>query len=90
MIKARGLSKTFRVHKKEAGLKGSLRALFAREWTTVHALKGANLDSFPARVFLEGPRWGILVHFAVVIAAVTAFVFWLFGKGVRAYSSASS
>lgn len=44
MIKARGLSKTFRVHKKEAGLKGSLRSLFAREWTTVHALKGADLD----------------------------------------------
>jgi ABC-2 type transport system ATP-binding protein len=44
MIKARGLAKTFRVHKKEAGLKGSLRALFTREWTTVHALKGADLD----------------------------------------------
>ena len=44
MIKARGLSKTFRVHKKEAGLKGSLRALFAREWTIVHALKGVDLD----------------------------------------------
>lgn len=44
MIKARGLAKTFRVHKKEAGLKGSLRSLFAREWATVHALKGADLD----------------------------------------------
>ena len=44
MIKARGLSKTFRVHRKEAGLKGSLRSLFVREWTTVHALKGADLD----------------------------------------------
>ena len=44
MIKARGLSKTFRVHKKEAGLKGSFRSLFARKWTTVHALKGADLD----------------------------------------------
>ncbi len=44
MIKARGLSKTFRVHKKEAGLKGSLRALFVRDWKTVHALKGVDLD----------------------------------------------
>jgi ABC-2 type transport system ATP-binding protein len=44
MIKARGLTKSFRVHRKEAGLKGSLRSLFVRDWTTVHALKGADLD----------------------------------------------
>jgi ABC-2 type transport system ATP-binding protein len=50
MIKARGLSKSFRVHKKEAGLKGSLKALFAREWTTVHALKGADLDVGPGEI----------------------------------------
>jgi ABC-type uncharacterized transport system permease subunit len=48
------------------------------------------MASFPARIFLEGPRWGILLHFAVVVAAVTGFTFWFFGKGVRAYSSASS
>jgi ABC-2 type transport system ATP-binding protein len=50
MIKARGLSKTFRVHKKEAGLKGSLRSLFVRDWTTVHALKGADLDVGPGEI----------------------------------------
>jgi ABC-2 type transport system permease protein len=48
------------------------------------------MASFPTRIFLEGPRWGILLHFAAVVAAVAAFVFWFFGKGVRAYSSASS
>ena len=44
MIKARGLSKTFRVHQKEPGFKGSLRALFVRNWKTVHALKSIDLD----------------------------------------------
>ncbi len=48
------------------------------------------MASFPARVYLEGPRAGILLHFAAVVAAVSAFVYWLFGRGMRAYSSASS
>ncbi len=44
MIKVAGLSKTFRVHKKAAGLKGSLRSLFVREWQQVHALKNISLQ----------------------------------------------
>lgn len=44
MIRVRGLRKTFRVHQKEPGLKGSLKALFSREWQEVHALKGVDLD----------------------------------------------
>lgn len=44
MIRVRGLSKTFRVHRKEAGLKGSLKSLFSRNWQDVHALKGVDLD----------------------------------------------
>lgn len=44
MIRVRGLRKTFRVHKKEPGLKGSLKALFSRDWQEVHALKGVDLD----------------------------------------------
>lgn len=48
------------------------------------------MASFPARVFLEGPDWRIVSHFAVVLAALFAFVAWFWGKGLRAYSSASS
>ena len=43
MIEVTGLSKTFRVHKKEPGLKGSLRSLFQRQWHEVHALKSVSL-----------------------------------------------
>lgn len=48
------------------------------------------MASFPARVFLEGPHWPILLHFAAVTAAMFLFTTWLWGKGLRAYSSASS
>ncbi len=44
MIKARGLTKTFKVHKKQPGFAGSLRSLFVRNWEEVHALKGVDLD----------------------------------------------
>jgi ABC-2 type transport system ATP-binding protein len=44
MIRVRGLSKTFRVHLKDPGFKGSLKALFSRRWQEVHALKGVDLD----------------------------------------------
>lgn len=43
MIEVTGLSKTFRVHKKEPGLKGSVRSLFQRQWHEVHALKSVSL-----------------------------------------------
>lgn len=48
------------------------------------------MASFPARAFLEGPRWGLLLHFAAVVAAMFLFVAWLWERGLRAYSSASS
>jgi ABC-2 type transport system ATP-binding protein len=44
MISARGLSKTYRVHRKEADLKGSLRSLFNRKWQEVQALKPTDLE----------------------------------------------
>jgi ABC-2 type transport system ATP-binding protein len=44
MIRARGLSKTYRVHRKEPGLKGSLRSLFFRKWQEVQALKPVDLE----------------------------------------------
>ena len=48
------------------------------------------MASFPARVFLEGPRWGILIHFTLVTAGMFLLVNWVWGKGLKAYSSASS
>ncbi|HKP97188.1 MAG TPA: ATP-binding cassette domain-containing protein [Fibrobacteria bacterium] len=44
MIRARALRKTFRIHRKEPGLLGSVRSLFSRKWQEVHALKGVDLD----------------------------------------------
>lgn len=50
MIRVRGLTKTFRVHRKEPGLKGSLHSLFSRKWQQVHALKGVDLDVGPGEI----------------------------------------
>jgi ABC-2 type transport system ATP-binding protein len=50
MIRVRGLTKTFRVHRKEAGLQGSLRSLFSRKWESVDALKGVDLDVGPGEI----------------------------------------
>ncbi|MCM2324814.1 MAG: ATP-binding cassette domain-containing protein [Oligoflexia bacterium] len=44
MIEVRGLSKNFRVHVKQPGLKGSLQALFRREWKEKQALRSVSLD----------------------------------------------
>lgn len=62
-------------------------------WTRrilVSVLPFCLMASFPARVFLEGPKWGILLHFAAVSAAMFLLVNWLWQRGLRAYSSASS
>ncbi len=50
MIHVRGLTKTFRVHKKEPGLKGSITALFNRNWSEVYALKGIDLEVKPGEI----------------------------------------
>ena len=42
MIEVKNLNKTFKVHQKEAGLKGSIRSLFNRKYIEKHAL--SNLD----------------------------------------------
>ena len=44
MIRVRNLRKTFRVHVKPPGLKGSLRSLFYRNWLDNQALRGVDLD----------------------------------------------
>lgn len=43
MIKVDNISKIFRTHKKEPGLKGSLRSLVRRQWVEKHALQGVSL-----------------------------------------------
>lgn len=44
MISVRNLEKTFQVHQKEPGLKGSLRALVKRNYVVKKALNGVSLD----------------------------------------------
>ena len=44
MIQVTNLSKSFRVHKKEPGLKGSFRGLFDRKFEVKHALKSVSLE----------------------------------------------
>ncbi len=44
MIQVQNLSKSFRVHTKEPGLKGSVKALFKRDWKEKAALKGVSLQ----------------------------------------------
>ena len=50
MILAENITKTFKVHKKQAGLAGSLKGLFARQWTEKHALKGVSLNVGPGEI----------------------------------------
>lgn len=50
MIEVRGLSKSFRVHQKEPGFKGSVRGLFVRKWQDKHALKGVSFNVSPGEI----------------------------------------
>jgi ABC-2 type transport system ATP-binding protein len=50
MIEVTGLQKSFQVHKKQAGLMGSLRGLVKREWETKNALKGVSLKVGPGEI----------------------------------------
>jgi ABC-type multidrug transport system ATPase subunit len=43
MIEVSHLQKSFQIHKKQPGLKGSLRGLVSRQWETKHALKDVSL-----------------------------------------------
>ena len=44
MIKVQNLHKTFKVHKKEPGLKGSVKSLFSRKWIEKKALVDISLS----------------------------------------------
>ena len=50
MIVVQQLSKTFRIHQKEPGLKGSIRALFRRKWVEKEALKSVSLNIGPGEI----------------------------------------
>jgi ABC-2 type transport system ATP-binding protein len=43
MIQVENLKKIFRVHRKEPGLRGSIKSLLKREWVEKHALKGVSM-----------------------------------------------
>src|SRR5690554_2996017 len=43
-IRARGLTKQFRIRRKQAGLSGSLRAMFKPEYTEIPAVQAIDLD----------------------------------------------
>ena len=64
--------------------RGWLRVLF----TIV--LPFALIASFPAKVFIDGVSWQTILHIAVVSIALWAAVFFVWGKGLKNYSSASS
>ena len=50
MIQTTNLTKSFRVHKKVAGFRGSVRSLFHREWIDKKALAGVNLKIEPGEI----------------------------------------
>jgi ABC-2 type transport system ATP-binding protein len=50
VIEVEQLAKSFRVHRKEPGLKGSLKAVFKRDWIVKHALKGVSLKVGPGEI----------------------------------------
>ena len=50
MIVVKDLRKTFRVHEKQAGIKGSIKGLFSRKWRDVAALDGVSLQIEPGEL----------------------------------------
>ena len=56
MIEAVGLTKTYRVVQKKAGLRGALRGLFRREYREVRAVDGISFTIEPGEmVASSGP-----------------------------------
>jgi ABC-2 type transport system ATP-binding protein len=50
MIEVQGLVKSYRVHRKAPGFKGSLQGLFNRRFETVNALQGVSLKVAPGEI----------------------------------------
>lgn len=85
----RGLELTFYhlvrfIERPDAIFSGAIRIAL------VTVLPFSLMVSFPARLLLDGFRWGILLHIAVVTLLMTGVVLLLWNRGLRAYSSASS
>lgn len=67
---------------------GIYRGYLRRLLTTVLPL--AVIASYPARVVFEGPRPGLVLHILAAAVGSWGFAIWLWGRGLRAYGSASS
>ena len=50
MIEVQDLSKVFKVHKKDPGLKAAMKGLFRREWSEKQALRGVSLRVEPGEI----------------------------------------
>ncbi len=50
MLIVENLRKVYRVHKKEAGLKGSIKSLFVRKWIDKEAVKGISFSIEPGEI----------------------------------------
>ena len=50
VVHVSGLTKVFRVAEREAGLRASLRSLYARKWREVRAVDGISFDIEPGEV----------------------------------------
>lgn len=64
-----------------------------RSWTRVvlvTILPFGLIASFPATIFFEGPRWDLLIHFFGVTVALLLVIGFIWKKGLKVYSSASS
>jgi ABC-2 type transport system permease protein len=64
--------------------RGWLKIIF----TTI--LPFALIASFPARLFLDGFRWDVLIHLSVVTVILWTVMHFVWRRGLRSYSSASS
>ena len=56
----------------------------------VSVLPMAFAFSMPAHIFFDGLTWQTLLHLVSVVGGLFGFVVWFWGRGLRAYSSASS
>ncbi len=56
----------------------------------VSLLPFALMASFPCRALFSSDPWPVLLHTTVVVAGFSIFVAWLWDRGLRSYSSASS
>lgn len=59
-------------------------------WILVTILPFSLMSSVPAEILFDGIRLEIIINAVAVTAVLFAFTLWLWGRGLRNYSSASS